>query len=88
MRLILTGGGTGGHISPALNVAKELLEKDPKAEILFIGRQGGRENDAVRKSGIRLLELQVYGIKRSLSPSNIKRDCKKLSFFTVSLFIR
>lgn len=72
MRLVLTGGGTGGHITPALNVARELMECDSKAELLFIGRQGGKENDAVKKFGIRLTELEVYGIKRSLSPSNIK----------------
>ncbi len=73
MKIILTGGGTGGHVTPALNVAKKLLELHPDTELLFIGRHGGSENDAVKRMGLKLCELEIYGIKRSLSPSNLKR---------------
>jgi len=73
MRVLLTGGGTGGHVTPALSVAKILLSRSESTEILFIGRKGGGENSAVKKMNLRLEELEIYGIKRSISPSNLKR---------------
>ena len=71
MRLILCGGGTAGHINPAIAVAEEILDTEPASEILFIGREGGRENELVTKAGIRLQTLPIKGLKRSLSPENI-----------------
>lgn len=73
MKVLLCGGGTGGHVTPALSVAQKLLEEGNENEILFIGRKDGKENLAVKKAQIELSELEIYGIKRSLSPSNIKR---------------
>jgi UDP-N-acetylglucosamine--N-acetylmuramyl-(pentapeptide) pyrophosphoryl-undecaprenol N-acetylglucosamine transferase len=73
MRVILCGGGTAGHVSPAIAIAEELRLIDKKCEILFIGRDGGRENTAVTKSGIRLETIKVQGLIRSLKIENIKR---------------
>ena len=73
MKFLLCGGGTGGHVTPALSVAQKLKELSRDNEIHFIGRLGGRENSAVIKAGIPLSELEIYGIKRSLSFSNVKR---------------
>ena len=72
MKIILTGGGTAGHVSPALAVAEELLAEDANTNILFIGRHGGAENDAVIKSNIKLETLKIQGIKRKISSDNIK----------------
>lgn len=71
MNIILTGGGTAGHVSPALAVAEKILQRDKKSKILFIGRDGGGENDAVIKSGFELKTLKIQGIKRKLSIDNL-----------------
>lgn len=72
MRVMLTGGGTAGHVTPALAVAEELLLDNPHVEILFIGREGGGENEAVRKAGIALKTLKIQGLKRKISMENLK----------------
>ena len=70
MRLLLCGGGTAGHINPALAVAEEIKQQNPTAEILFIGRDGGKENDLVTKAGFPIKTLKLQGLRRSLSPDN------------------
>jgi UDP-N-acetylglucosamine--N-acetylmuramyl-(pentapeptide) pyrophosphoryl-undecaprenol N-acetylglucosamine transferase len=69
----MCGGGTAGHINPALAVAEEILDKEPASDILFIGREGGRENELVKKAGINLHTIPIKGLKRSLSFENISR---------------
>ena len=73
MRLLLAGGGTAGHITPAIAVAEELLKKSRNSDILFIGRNDGNENRIIESSGFELKTLRIKGLKRSLSPENIKR---------------
>lgn len=73
MRLLLCGGGTAGHINPAIAVAEEARRRDPDTQILFIGRENGKENETVAKSGFELKTLKIQGLKRSLSPSNLSR---------------
>lgn len=73
MRLLLCGGGTAGHIIPALAIAEELKKRKPDAEILFIGREGGLENEHIKKSGFEQKTLKVYGLKRSFSFDNLTR---------------
>ena len=72
MRLLLCGGGTAGHINPAIAVAEEIKRQNPDTKILFIGREGGRENELVKKCGLELQTIKIQCIKRSLSPENIK----------------
>lgn len=72
MRIILTGGGTGGHIYPALALAKQIKEHHEEAEILYIGSGKGLEADIVPKAGFRFEPIEVSGFKRSLSMENFK----------------
>ncbi len=72
MRAIITGGGTGGHIYPALAIAKGLKERYPGIEILYVGTDRGLESDIVPKEGYPFEKINVAGFKRSLSPKNIK----------------
>ncbi len=72
MRLLLTGGGTAGHINPALAIAETVRKNDPTAVIEFVGIENGKEADLVPREGYRLHYVQSMGIRRSLSPSNIK----------------
>lgn len=73
MRLLLCGGGTAGHINPAIAVAEELKANQPNSKILFIGREGGSENSLISGAGFEFRTLKIQGLKHSLSPSNIKR---------------
>jgi len=72
MRVLLTGGGTAGHINPALAIAELIKQNDPNAVIEFVGIRTGKEADLVPREGYRLHFVRSMGIKRSLSPSNIK----------------
>ena len=72
MRVLLTGGKTAGHINPALAIAETVLQNDPTAEIQFVGVRGGKEEDLIPREGFRLHFVQSMGIRRSLSPKNIK----------------
>lgn len=72
MRILLTGGGTAGHINPALAIANFIREKEPNTQVLFIGTEEGMEKILVPKSGYDIKFIKVHGFKRNLSPSNIK----------------
>ena len=72
MRLLLTGGGTAGHINPALAIAETVRRNDPSAEIAFVGIQNGKETDLVPREGYRLYFVESMGFRRSLSPANVK----------------
>ncbi len=73
MRVLFCGGGTAGHISPAIAIAEALISKDRNTEVLFIGRDGGEENEAIKKASFKLETIEIYGIQRKLTPKNIKR---------------
>ncbi len=81
MRILLTGGGTAGHINPAIAIANYIKEKEPGSEILFIGTEQGMEKTLVPKSGYSIEYIKVHGFKRSLSLSNIKNVCE--AFFGI-----
>lgn len=72
MRVLLTGGGTGGHVYPALAIAEIIKMNIPDAEIAFVGTKKGIENKLVPPEGYRLYHVEIQGISRSLSPKNIK----------------
>ena len=71
MKVIISGGGTGGHIFPALSIADELRRRDPSVDILFVGAEGRMEMEKVPAAGYEIKGLPVAGLKRSLSPSNL-----------------
>ncbi len=72
MRMIVSGGGTGGHIYPAITVIRtvQMLEKD--CEILYVGTKNGLEADIVPKEGIAFKTVDIRGFKRQLSIENVK----------------
>ena len=72
MRLLVSGGGTGGHIYPALALIEDLKEKDPTAEILYVGTSRGLESRIVPDAGIDFKTIEIQGFKRSLSLKNLK----------------
>lgn len=72
MRVLITGGGTGGHVNPALAIANTIKQNDPDAVIAYVGTKRGIENKLVPKAGYPMYYVDVKGIKRSLSPSNLK----------------
>ncbi len=73
MRLLLTGGGTAGHINPALAIAETVKQNDPNAEIAFVGVRGKREEDLVPRAGYPLYFVQARGFRGKLpTPSNLR----------------
>lgn len=72
MRLIIAGGGTGGHIYPAITIARTVLAADAQAQILFVGTKEGLEADIIPKEGFPLETITVHGFARRLSWSNVR----------------
>lgn len=72
MRVLMTGGGTGGHVYPALAIADTIKRNAPDSVIEYVGTSKGIENKLVPKAGYKLHHVEIRGIKRSLSPSNLK----------------
>ena len=70
LRVIISGGGTGGHIFPALSIANKLKEVNPETEILFVGAEGRMEMEKVPASGYEIIGLPVAGLQRKLTLSN------------------
>jgi UDP-N-acetylglucosamine--N-acetylmuramyl-(pentapeptide) pyrophosphoryl-undecaprenol N-acetylglucosamine transferase len=71
-RIIISGGGTGGHIFPAISIAKALKEIDPTIEILFVGALGRMEMEKVPAAGFNIIGLPIMGFQRKLSIKNLK----------------
>jgi len=71
-RFIFSGGGTGGHIFPAVAIANALKEKHPSAEFLFVGALGKMEMEKVPLEGYKIIGLPIAGLKRSFSIQNLK----------------
>lgn len=72
MRVLMTGGGTGGHVNPAIAIADTIKEHIPSAEIAFVGTKRGIENKLVPAAGYKLYHVDVRGFRRSLSLANIR----------------
>jgi UDP-N-acetylglucosamine--N-acetylmuramyl-(pentapeptide) pyrophosphoryl-undecaprenol N-acetylglucosamine transferase len=70
-KIIISGGGTGGHIFPAISIANALKKLDPEVEILFVGAEGRMEMEKVPAAGFRIVGLPVAGLYRSLTHKNI-----------------
>ena len=71
MKYLISGGGTGGHIFPAVSIANALRELDPQAEILFVGALGRMEMERVPQAGYKIIGLPVRGFNRSQPWKNI-----------------
>lgn len=70
-RIIISGGGTGGHIFPAISIANEIIKKSPESKILFVGALGKMEMERVPEAGYEIEGLPVAGLKRKFSFSNL-----------------
>lgn len=71
MRYLISGGGTGGHIFPAISIANALREADPHAQILFVGALGRMEMERVPQAGYQIVGLPVRGFNRSQPWKNV-----------------
>ena len=72
MRVVISAGGTGGHIYPALAIINKIKEEEPNSEFLYIGTTDRMEKDLIPSLGYRYEALEVTGFKRKLTLSNIK----------------
>lgn len=87
MRIIVSAGGTGGHIYPAIAIINQIKEKEPNSQILYIGTSDRMEKDLIPELGIEYKEIEISGLKRKLTLENIKvlykflkarEKCKKI----------
>src|SRR5690554_6729037 len=78
-KVIISGGGTGGHIFPAIAIANRIKLEFPNADILFIGAQGKMEMTKVPEAGYKIEGLWISGLQRSLTPKNLSLPFKLLS---------
>jgi len=79
LKFIISGGGTGGHIFPAISIANELKKKFPKAEFLFVGAEGRMEMEKVPAAGYKIIGLWISGLQRKLSLANLLFPFKVIS---------
>ncbi len=80
-RIIIAGGGTGGHIFPAIAIANAILRQDPQAEILFVGAKGKMEMEKVPQAGFKIEGLDIAGFNRSSLIKNIGLPFKLIKSF-------
>ncbi|MBT8305639.1 MAG: undecaprenyldiphospho-muramoylpentapeptide beta-N-acetylglucosaminyltransferase [Maribacter sp.] len=78
-RFILSGGGTGGHIYPAIAIANELKARNPKAEFLFVGAKDRMEMEKVPQAGYKIEGLWISGLQRKLTLKNLMFPFKLIS---------
>ena len=71
-KIIISGGGTGGHVFPAIAIAREIMARDADAEILFVGANGRMEMELVPKAGFRIEGLPVEGFQRRFTLKNVR----------------
>ena len=65
MKIIVSAGGTGGHIYPALGIINKFKEKDKDLEVLYIGTHNRMEKDIITKYGIKYIPLEIYGLSKT-----------------------
>lgn len=79
MRVVISAGGTGGHIYPAIAIINKIKEEEPNSEFLYIGTTNRMEKDLIPNLGIRYEGLEVSGLKRKITLENLK---------TIKIFLR
>ena len=79
INVLLSGGGTGGHIYPAIAIANELKRRLPESKFLFVGAKGRMEMEKVPQNGYKIKGLWISGIQRSLSIKNLSFPFKLIS---------
>ncbi|MGB5463071.1 MAG: glycosyltransferase, partial [Aureibaculum sp.] len=79
VNILISGGGTGGHIYPAIAIANELKNRDPNAQFLFVGAKDRMEMEKVPNAGYKIEGLWISGLQRSLSFKNLLFPFKLIS---------
>ncbi len=88
-RLIISGGGTGGHIFPAVAIANEFRERYPDSDILFVGAEGRMEMTRVPEAGYKIVGLWISGLQRKLTFQNLLFPVKLLvSYFRANAIVK
>lgn len=72
MKFLITGGGTGGHISPAIAIAKKIKKEMPNSDIIYIGTHNSMESELVPREGFKFKAIRVKGFRRKLSIDTLK----------------
>ena len=85
IKVLFTGGGTAGHINPALAAAGYLKQRAPDAQILYVGNKGGMEERLVANAGYEIRTVTISGFQRKLTPKNLARNAQTVvRMFTAS----
>jgi len=79
LKIIISGGGSGGHIFPAIAIAEAIKEKHPNADILFVGAKGKMEMEKIPEAGYEIIGLWISGFRRSFSFDNLSFPLKVIS---------
>lgn len=79
VNILISGGGTGGHIYPAIAIANELKKRNPEANFLFVGAKDRMEMEKVPQAGYKIKGLWVSGLQRKLTLKNLLFPCKVIS---------
>jgi UDP-N-acetylglucosamine--N-acetylmuramyl-(pentapeptide) pyrophosphoryl-undecaprenol N-acetylglucosamine transferase len=88
-RLIISGGGTGGHIFPALAIANTFRQRHPDADILFVGAEGRMEMTRVPEAGYKIIGLWISGLQRKITWANLSFPIKLIhSYFKAGKIIK
>lgn len=86
MNIIFVGGGTAGHINPALALAEFVKKKDPNAKILYVGAKGGMEERLVSQAGFDFKGITISGFSRKMDLNALKKNLKTLKNIIISTF--
>ena len=84
MKVLLAGGGTAGHINPALAIISIIKDHCPDAEFLYAGTPNGMESRLVPMENIPFAPIKVSGFQRKLTPKNIVRNIKAAAYLTTA----
>lgn len=84
LRVLLAGGGTAGHVNPALAIAEIIKEKHPDTQFCFAGTPDGLEASIIPKEGYEFKSIKIKGFQRKITLENIKRNIKAVSYLTMS----
>ena len=84
MKVLMSGGGTAGHINPALAIADTIKKHIPDAEILFVGTPAGMESKLVPQAGFNYTSMPVAGFQRKLTVENVKRNIEAAAHLALS----
>ena len=84
LKVILAGGGTAGHVNPALAISEIIRELYPDVKFLYVGTPNGIERDLVKKAGFDFAPMEVAGFQRKISVENLKRNAKAAMYLLKS----